>query len=97
MISDDEAEAYRDNLRPEDAPRIRRQIAMNQLDERKRALAKLWLAEQNSQEHIKITRSAKNAAWGAAIAAGIVAAVSIVSLLAEDKPPEAEGYDPLTP
>ena len=88
LMTDDEAEASLNGLTKADAPRLRRQIAMNQLNERKRAMAVEWLAQEDRQESSQSTRSAKNAAWAAAIAATVAAiATGVTAYLAYVRPP----------
>ena len=88
LMTDDEAEAFLNGLTKDDAPRLRRQIAMNQLNERKRALAVEWLTQDERQESSHNTRSAKNAAWAAAIAATVAAiATGVTAYLAYARPP----------
>jgi hypothetical protein len=77
-MTDDEAEAYLNSLKTADLSKVRRQLAMNQLNERKRALATQFLAEADSREINETARSAKNAAWAAAIAAMVAATATAV-------------------
>lgn len=78
-MTDDEAEAFLNNLTAADAPKLRRQIAMGQLNERKKALAITWLSQEDARESNRTTRSAKNAAWAAAIAATVAAIATAVT------------------
>lgn len=87
-MTDDEAEAFLNGLTKADAPRLRRQIAMGQLNERKRVLAVQWLSQEELRESSQHTRSAKNAAWAAAIAATVAAiATAVTAYLAYVRPP----------
>ena len=87
-MTDDEAEDFLNNLTKSDAPRLRRQIAMNQLNERKRSLATQWLNHEDLRESNQTTRSAKNAAWAAAIAATVAAiAAAVTAYLTYVRPP----------
>lgn len=88
MLSDDKAKEYLDHLKSNgDADRVRRQIAMGQLDTRRRALAEQWLLQlerdeisEISREQRRTAKSAKNAAWAAAIAAMVAAIAAVVTL-----------------
>ena len=87
-MTDDEAVAFLDSLKPTDAPKLRRQIAMGQLNERKRALAVEWLTQEDARDNNRTTRSAKNAAWAAATAAMVAAiATGVTAYLAYVRPP----------
>ena len=87
-MTDDEAEAFLNGLTKADAPRLRHQIAMNQLNERKRALAIEWLNHEGLRESNQTTLSAKNAAWAAAIAATVAAiATAVTAYLTYVRPP----------
>ncbi|MEP0189186.1 MAG: hypothetical protein ABJP70_04105 [Erythrobacter sp.] len=78
MLTDDEAETYLESLKTTDPNKLRRQIAMNQLGDRKRALAIQFLKSEDKREISTTARSAKNAAWAAAIAAVVAAIATIV-------------------
>lgn len=87
-MTDDEAEAYLDSLKTADLNKVRRQIAMGQLNERKRALASQFLEMEDIREMRTTTRSAKNAAWAAAIAATVAAiATAVMALIAYSSSP----------
>ena len=78
-MTDDEAEAFLDSLKLSDAPKLQRQIAMGQLNQRQRELARDWLSHQQIRDSSQTARSAKNAAWAAAIAATVAAIATAIS------------------
>lgn len=80
----DEDEAIRAGFELAGAPAVRDRLGgPNPYNERYRALAVVWLGEQEAaaaERQLNIMRSAKNAAWAAAIAAFAAVLVALVAL-----------------
>ena len=88
MMDLEEETAFRAKLDAVGYAEVRSMLARRMWNEQRVAIAEVWLADQDDiraaidqAEAIKISRSSRNAAWAAAIAAIVSVPIALAALL----------------